>query len=361
MISWWNTNFSEDQAMAVYGAIKDRNLSQGKVTSQLEKIIAKTFKVKDCICLSSGTSALMVSMIAAGVRPGSEVIVPNRTWISTAHAARILGAEVIVARTYEDSPIMDVSDAINQFSERTVAVVPVFMNGRQVPEYKMLVDAAKKRGIAVIDDAAQAIGALDSSGIQLGAVGSYGCFSLSVAKLVGSGQGGFILTNSDEVAKKLRSIRTHGVESTNEPDMWNYLGGNFRYNDMAASLVFEQLEELPMRVARVRGIFNKYVEEFKKISLIQPISVNIVSGETPVYCEFFVKNREQLQKYLKSHEVETRKFYPDISKANYIAASVREIEGSRFQYEGIYLPSGPGLKEEEQERVIELIKAFYAN
>lgn len=356
MIPWWTVKFSEEQAAAVSNAIRTRNISQGTLTTKLEREIAVRFNAEDCVCVSSGTSALIVSMIAAGVGPGREVIVPNRTWIATAHAAKILGADVLVANTLKDIPVMDVESALSLFSERTAAVVPVFMNGRNVPGYEKLVQEATKRGIAVIDDAAQAIGSRDAEGRQLGATGLYGCFSLSVAKLVGSGQGGFILTNDQDVSTKLRAIRTHGVESTKEPVNWAGLGGNFRYTDLAAALVFEQLDRLDERISNCIKLYRAYESGLAEIKYLRQLPVDLSRGEVPVYNEFLCDQREMLQKNLASAGIETRRFYPDIRRANYLGAAVLDALPTVFENKGIYFPSGPDLQTKDIQIVLDAIR-----
>jgi perosamine synthetase len=358
-IPWWSVKFSETQALAIAAAVRGRNISQGVITRELERILANRFNVEDCVCVSSGTSALIVSMIDAGVCPGSEVIVPNRTWIATAHAARILGATVKIAPVLSNIPVMDISEIERLISHRTKAIVPVFMNGRNVPGYEELKTICEQRNISLIDDAAQAIGSMDISGRQLGTRGNYGCFSLSIAKLIGSGQGGFILTNSRKKAASLRAIRTHGVESTLEPETWSGIGGNFRYTDLAASLVFEQLDDLERRVSRVRKLHDFYKSQIHDISGIEIIPINEDSGEVPVYAECLVEEREAFQNFMGVAGIETRKFYPDVALATYLGIDSQLEEKSIFHTKGIYLPSGPDLSHQDLTQVTNRIRAFF--
>jgi len=357
MINWWNVNFSENQAITLADTLRKKHVSQGAVTRLLENKIAEKFSCLDCICVSSGTSALLVSMIAAGVGPGKEVIVPNRTWIATAHAAKMLGADVVVCETLNEYPIMDVTRIEKLITDKTVAIVPVYLNGRNILGFEKLIELANNNSIAIIEDAAQAIGSLDNNGQQLGSKGNFGCFSLSVAKLVGSGQGGFILTNDAKYSKIMRNIRTHGLESTNEPTIWSSLGGNFRFNDLAASLVFDQLDELNDRIQRVTNIYDQYKNKLKNITELIPIPVKIELGEVPVYSEYLIKNRDDFQLYLLKNNIETRKSYPDISSANYITKSI--IKNTKFESEGICLPCGPDLNDNDLEYVINKIKQYF--
>lgn len=358
MIPWWTINFSEQQALNLASTLRNKNVSQGVVTAKLEQTLRDFFSVEDCICVSSGTSALIVSMIAAGVVPGKEVIVPNRTWIATAHAARLLGAKVVVCETLPNSPLLNVERVESLFNENTVAVVPVYLNGREIPQMDRLRKLLKKYSIALIEDAAQAIGSKDANGKQLGSLSLFGCFSLSTTKLIGSGQGGFILTNDLEVSNKLRSIRTHGVESTKEPEVWEGLGGNFRYTDLAASLVFEQLDILEKRIARCKEIYKMYTDGLYGCKELKPIEVNVKGGEVPVYVEYELDKRDDFQEYMTSVGVDTRKFYPDIASAKYLVNN-NIIPQTSFERKGIYLPSGPDLNFQYVEEVIKKILIYY--
>jgi perosamine synthetase len=359
MIPWWTVDFSEQQALDLANTLRERNVSQGVVTAKLETTLKNIFSVEDCVCVSSGTSALIVSMIDAGVEAGKEVIVPNRTWIATAHAARLLGAKVVVCDTLNNAPSMNVEHLDRLINEKTAAVVPVYLNGRQVPQMEYLRELTHKHSIALIEDAAQAIGSKDTNGKQLGTSGLYGCFSLSIAKLIGSGQGGFILTNDLKVSKRLRSIRTHGVESTKEPEIWEGLGGNFRYTDLAASLVFEQIEKLEERITKCKDIYNMYLIGLSGCKEMQAIEVDINSGEVPVYVEYKVERRDEFQKYMNSVGIETRKFYPDIASALYLGKKNLDLPRSDFESKGIYLPSGPDIKIKDVEIVIQKIVDFF--
>lgn len=354
MIPLWTVNFTETQALNLAQTLREKHLSQGAVTAELERAIAEKFSVAECICVSSGTSALIVAMLAAGVGPGTEVIVPNRTWIATAHAALILGASVVVCDTLQNSPIMDVNKIEALITKKTRAVVPVFMNGRNIPNYRGLCDLLKSKSIEIIDDAAQAIGSKDPQGQQLGSLGNYGCFSLSVAKLVGSGQGGFILTNDDRISSTMRAIRTHGVENTKEATKWEMIGGNFRYNDLAASLVFDQINNLEERANKSLLIYETYIEGLSGVKGITPIRVDTEAGEIPVYCEFLTDNRESFQDCMSNLGIETRKFYPDIASADYLLN--QERNKTVYETSGIYLPSGPDLPIRAVHEVIEAVK-----
>ena len=216
------------------------------------------------------------------------------------------------------------------------------MNGRSC-DMQTINALAKKYKLFVIEDAAQAIASKNPNG-YLGTQSDIGCFSLSVAKTISTGQGGFAVTNNSELATKIRAIRTQGVENVKDPQEWPMPGFNFRFSDIYASIGIEQLKRLPERLNHLRDIYEVYDKHLKD-SAFRIIPVDIHSGEVPVYSEFLVENREIWTEKLADSGVETRPFYPAINSAHYLQQTKeRYINSEFFSNNGIYLPSGPGQK-----------------
>jgi perosamine synthetase len=353
-IPWWSTKIGRDDALGVYKSIRHKHISQGPVTYDFERQLQELLGVEYVIATASGSSALMLTLVAIGLRPGDEVVVPNRTWIATAHAAHLLGANVILSDVEQGRPIMDAAKLRQVVTEKTKVIIPVHLNGRSAN-----IDAIK--GIAdsvdalVIEDAAQALCSQRDRGF-LGTQSLAGCFSTSMAKLLSTGQGGFVATNDRSFGALLRRVRTHGVENVKDPVAWPNPGFNFRFNDLAASIGLTQLGRLPENVRRVQEIHDLYVEglagtPFNSI----PVATDV--GELPVYNEFLVKNREDWVSYLGDNNIETRSFYPSLNRAKYLCAFSGHFPNSeKFESEGIYLPSGPGQLMSDIKRVIKCIQ-----
>ncbi|WP_078127292.1 DegT/DnrJ/EryC1/StrS aminotransferase family protein [Leptospira alexanderi] len=357
MISWWKTSFGEEEINHVVDSFKNQNISQGKVTEAFEQKLSEFLEVKHVVATSSGSMALLLSLMAIGIKPGDEVIVPNRTWIATAHAPYLLGAKVVLVDVEKDRPILDVAKIEERINARTKAIIPVHMNGRSV-HMQQLNSIAKKYNLFVIEDAAQAIGSKNSMG-YLGTQSDIGCFSLSVAKTIATGQGGFAVTNDPDLAYKLRAIRTHGVENVKDPKEWIMPGFNFRFTDILASIGIEQLKRLPERLEYLKEIYRIYLEGLKGTSL-DCIPVNIEAGEVPVYIEYLVSNRENFIEKLTRVEIDSRPFYPDLDRASYFPQGNRDFANSRkYGLKGVYLPSGPSQKIKDVKFVIEQIKKIY--
>ncbi len=338
-INWWKTSFGEEEIQRIARSIRNQNVSQGSVTQEFERALGNFLGVNHVIAVSNGSMALLCALLAAEVSVGDEVILPNRTWIATAHAVKLLGGVPVIIDVEADRPIIDAEQIESAITKHTKAIIPVHMNGRAA-DMSSIRTIARKYGLSVIEDAAQAIGSRNAMGF-LGTQSDMGCFSLSVAKTISTGQGGFVVTDSDHLAERLRAIRTHGVENTKDPAAWVMLGFNFRFTDVLASIGIEQLKRLPERLEQLRNIYHCY-ENGLRDSPFKIIPVNIEAGEVPVYGEFLVHDREAWIDRLSSKGVETRPFYPDIDAAKYLEVPSRHFPNARnFSKNGLYLPSGP--------------------
>ena len=353
-ISWWKTNFGESEIKHVVRSMRDKCISQGKVTEEFEKNLSEFLEVQHVIAVNNGSSAILIALMAVGVRPGDEVIIPNRTWIATAHAVHLLGANTVFVDVEEEKPIIDASLIEEKITSKTKAIIPVHMNGRSC-DMKAINTIAKKYKLFVIEDAAQAIASRNSEG-YLGTQSHIGCFSLSVAKTIATGQGGFVVTSCNRTANKIRAIRTHGVENVKDPEEWPMPGFNFRFNDVLASIGIEQLKRLPQRISHLCDIYTIY-ERRMHSSMFNIIPVDLNDGEVPVYNEFLVDNRQEWIEQLLVDGVETRPIYPNLNTASYLSNDTKiYLNSEKFDKKGIYLPSGPDLLLSDVERVVNIIQ-----
>ena len=356
-IPWWQTEFTSGEADAASNAIKEGRLSQGQRVVEFEQKLAQYLGVNHVVATTSGSDALLLSLWAAGIGPGDEVLIPNRTWIATAHSVILLGAVPIIVDTDIDRPVISLSDLERKVSEKSRAVIPVHMNGRDAHVDEVL-KFGERHNLKIIEDAAQALGSRDSSGVYLGTKSLAGCFSLSVAKVISTGQGGFIASNDDEFVAELRLMRTHGVENVTEPKNWNRPGFNFRFTDVLASIGLEQLKKLELRLNRLREIYEKYSEGLASVSALKMMNLNVNHGEIGPYIEVLCKDREALADYLSHFEIETRIFYPNIDNADYFVKGASNPNSIKFGSDGLYLPSGPTLTDLSIDFVISKIKEF---
>jgi len=356
-IPWWQTEFRTGEAEAAARAINEGRLSQGELVSEFECKLGEYLGVKNVVATTSGSDALLLSLWAAKILPGDEVLIPNRTWIATAHAVLLLGAVPIFVDTDADHPVLSLSDLRNKVTPRTKAVIPVHLNGRNAHIDEVL-EFGEEHNIKVIEDAAQALGSRDGAGSFLGTKSLAGCFSLSVAKVISSGQGGFIATNHDNFAAELRLMRTHGVENVIEPGEWIRRGFNFRFTDVLASIGLEQLKKLDFRLNRLKMIYMQYEKGLRKNKSVQLIKYNIENGEVGPYIEILCQNRERLFAYLNSKGIETRRFYPDLDQAKYLGEATLNPNSRNFARNGLFLPCGPSLLDESVQTILKVLNEF---
>lgn len=297
-----------------------------------------------------------MSLWASGIGPGDEVIVPNRTWIATAHAPLLLGAKVKLVDVEPDRPIIDARLLEKAITGRTRAIMPVHLCGRSA-DMRAVNEIAGRHKLVVIEDAAQALGSRNADGL-LGTQSDMGCFSLSVAKIISTGQGGFIATRSEETYRKLVLMRTQGVGDIVNAE-WDRPGFNFRFTDILASVGIVQLKLLPGRIEKVKKIYQLYMEGMAGLPFLNLIPVNLESGEVPVYIEALCECREELIDFLAERGIQCRPFYPDLDRAHYLNDSEQFPNSEIFGKMGVYLPAGPGQLLENIHQVIETICQFW--
>ena len=357
-IAWWRTEFGKSELQAVIKAFEAENISQGEVTQELEQRLSVLLNVPHVIAVSNGSAALAMALMALGVSAGDEVIVPNRTWIATAHAVHILGAKVVLVDVEDTRPIIDVSKIESVISKKTKVIVPVHLNGRSA-DIAALNEVAKRNGLSVVEDAAQALCSRNQDA-YLGTQSDIGCFSLSVTKLISTGQGGFLVTKRDDLAVKLRAMRTHGTENVTEPGSWKLPGFNFRITDLQSSIGVTQLSTLSKRIKKVVDIYETYLTGLEECSGIEPIPISAGQGEIPIYNEFLCDRRNELIDRLEQYGISTRPFLPSISRARYLWDDIYEFPNSiKYEEFGITLPSGPGQSLSNIRMVVERINQHF--
>lgn len=355
-INWWRIVFGEEEKQLISRAINNECISQGLVTAEFERKIGQVLGMPYVVATTSGSTAMLMALIAAGIKPGDEVIVPNRTWIATAHAPALLGAKVVFVDVEKYCPLIDVDKIGEKITKRTKVIMPVHLNGRSA-DMRAINIVASKYGLIVIEDAAQAFCSKNRDGL-LGTQSFAGCFSLSIAKIISTGQGGFIVTKNKKVYDRLKLIRTHGVYDLINVSYSQY-GFNFRFNDILASIGIAQIAKLSEHIKNVKNIYKIYESAIQKLPFLKFIPVNISAGEIPIYIEVLCKKRNGLIKFLADYNIQTRPFYPNLDSAKYLLSNGQKFPNSKiFENQGLFLPCGPGQPLDNIDRVIEILKKY---
>jgi len=352
-IPWWKVDIGDHEAAKVLTSIRAKCISQGPVTEKFEQQIAEELGVPFVVACTSGSTALLMALIAAGIGPGDEVIVPNRTWIATAHAVMVLGAKVVLADDDGFEKSIFISDVQKKINWKTRAIIPVHLNGRAADVETCKVIAAKKNCV-VIEDAAQAFLSKNLEG-NLGTQSLVGCFSFSLTKLISTGQGGAVCTADKSIWKKLRALRNHGVD---DPVKIKYsgFGFNFRFNDVLASMGIVQLDGIGRRIEHVKNLYHTYQRGLSDVRGLQFVPVNLAGGEIPLYAEILVEDRPRFEKYLSSNGIQIRPYYPSLNLAPHLADSSEFPHSSKYGKCGAFLPCGPSQPLANVQRVIQVIQ-----
>lgn len=235
-------SITEADVENVVRVLRSGYLIQGKEVELLEQNIAMRIGVKHAICVSNGTATLHLALLALGVGPGDEVIVPAFSYIATANVVELVGASCVFVDIEPDTFCIDASKIRQAITDRTKAIIPVHEFGLMA-EMEAISKIAMENDLFVIEDAACALGAMQKKK-NAGAAGDIGSFSLHPRKAITSGEGGILTTNNDELANKLRVLRNHGIEYLNGKMEFTAAGFNYRLTDFQAALVHHQLSRL---------------------------------------------------------------------------------------------------------------------
>lgn len=205
----------------------------GRKVEEFEHAFADYCRARRSVGVSSGTDALLIALMVLGVGPGDEVIVPAYTFFATAGVVERVGAVPVFADIEESSFNVDPAEIERRLSQKTRAIIPVHLYG-QVAEMDAIIEIARRAGVAVIEDAAQAVGA-EYKGRRAGTIGKVNCFSFFPSKNLGAfGDAGAVTTDDDELAEKLVDLRVHGMR----PKYYHHdVGGNFRIDALQAAIL----------------------------------------------------------------------------------------------------------------------------
>lgn len=356
-IRWWHTSFGQEEIQKIAESITAEHVSQGPVTEEFEAEFARALSVPYAVATTSGSVALLMSLMAVGIGRDDEVIVPNRTFIAAAHAAMLLGAKIVLVDVMPDIPVMDISQLRKKITSRTKAIIPVHLNGRSNDMAQIQVVAAE-HGLAVVEDACQALFSRNAAG-YLGTQSDAGCFSLGVTKLISTGQGGMVVTNNEETYERLKLVRNHGVADTFEAT-YEQVGLNFKFTDMLSSIGLVQLSRVPNRLTHVNAVHERYDSAFDECQFpfIKIIPVNIEAGEVPLWVEVLCEDRPKLMSYLESKGIQTRRFLPDLDDSPHLQNHGEFPNSRMFGDHGVFMPCGPSQSLENVDRVVDALKRF---
>lgn len=352
--------FGEEEKRAVCDYMDEGGfITEYKRTQLFEEMIADFVGSKHCIVVNNGTISLTLAAMAVGIKAGDEVLVPNFTMIATAAALKMFGAVPVFVDVDRDTLCMNLDAAAKAITNKTKAIMLVAANGRfpssGIEGFECL---AKNNNLVLLEDSAQALGSYYPDGRHIGRVGAIGSFSFSAPKIISTGQGGALITDDDDLNRKIRRLKDFGRASGGN-DIHDSIGFNSKFTELQACVGIEQMKKLIGRVTRKKAIWRRYADHLAGIKQIQLFDHDL-NYTVPWFVDCLAEQRDALMAWLKEEGIGTRPMYSPMNRQKAISISgsfpVSELVGR----EGLWLPSAIQLLDEDIDNICGKIKSFYA-
>jgi perosamine synthetase len=360
MIPWGKPHIGRKERAYVLRALKSTWISGGEYVDELEKSFARAIGSRFAVTMSSGTAALHLAMLAARIGPGDEVVVPGFTFAAPANMVLQVGAKPVFADIDPSTWCVDPLSVKRCMTSKTKAIVAVHVYGN-VCDMEALKSIAKERDIVCIEDAAEAAFS-KYQGKSAGSLGDLGCFSFQATKTITTGEGGAVSTNDEEISRRLRVLRSHGMRE-NKRYWHDAIGFNYRLTNLQAALGCAQMQDLDRILKDRVRIFLRYRRnlenetgmEFQRFSpSVDPIMWAVALKISP---DRFGGDRDWLIAELLKRNVEARPgFYPFSLMPAYEASP---LPVSEFISKNVILmPSYRGLSNRSIDRICDQVLAL---
>jgi dTDP-4-amino-4,6-dideoxygalactose transaminase len=365
-------DFGPEEEQAVLQVVRSRWLTMGAITQQFEQDFANYVRAKHAIAVTNATAALHMSCVAARLGPGDEVILPSLTFVATANAVRYTGARPVFADIESEACLNISPQAIEAcITPRTRAILVVHYGGYAC-DMPAILAIARRYGLIVIEDAAHAVGSA-LKGRMLGNWGAIGCFSFFSNKNMTTGEGGMLVTDDDELAAKLRILRSHGMTSLtwdrHKGHAWSYdvvdLGYNYRIDEIRSALGRVQLGKLERNNGLRWGRTVLYHELLEELCPSVQLPFRDHPGVSACHLLPILlpegSDRERFMEHMKARGIQTSIHYPPVHQFR----AYRELT-SQVAYElpltesvarhQVTLPLYPALSESDVTLVVEAVR-----
>jgi len=351
---------------AVRVVLASQQFILGPEVRELERELAEYCSCQEAVGCASGSDALLLALMACGVGPGDEVVTTPYSFFATVGSIVRLGAKPVFVDINPATFCMDGDLLDGAITPRTKAIIPIHLYG-QCADMEVISDAARAHNVAIIEDAAQAIGAR-CDGKMAGSIGLVGCFSFYPSKnLGGAGDGGLMTTNDSEIAARLRKLRAHGAEKKYYHDL---VGLNSRLDSLQAAILRVKFRHLDQWTRKRRENAARYRDLFGATGLVDAEAVTLPVEQRDqfhVYNQFVIRarDRDRLKRYMQEKGIGTEIYYPVPLHLQRCFAEMGHREGQfpeseRAAKESLAIPIYPELTERAQEYVVDTIAAFYS-
>lgn len=367
-IPLFNLNFDEREAQAAYDTIKSGWISTGPRNAELEQMFKDMWNVKHAVSMNNCTNALHVCCMVCGFGPGDEVICPSLTFAASCNCIRYVGATPVFADIVGPEHInIDPADIERRITPRTKGIIVVHLAGYPARMDEIMA-IARKHDLKVIEDACH--GPLSEyKGRKLGTIGDCAAFSFFSNKNISTGEGGMFITNDDEMERKARLIRSHGMSTMSyqrasghatEYDI-TCLGYNFRMDDIRAAIAIEQLKKLPGDLETRSKVRRRYEENLRGIERVTVPFIGCGEFTSNYIFPIVIKDstkekRNALREYIHARGIQTSVHYP----AAHLFSTYRELEAVLPQTEyvtnnEVTLPMYAALTMEQVDEICEVV------
>ncbi|NLA91355.1 MAG: DegT/DnrJ/EryC1/StrS family aminotransferase [Synergistaceae bacterium] len=357
----------DEIGQAIAGVLESQQFIMGPDVAAFEQECSSYLEGIPAITCASGTDALVLALMALDIKEGDEVITTPYSFFATVSCITRLGGTPVLVDVDPDTYNIDPQKALEAATPRTKAFLPVHIFGQMAP-LEFVIDEFKARGIAVVEDTAQALGSwrkVDDAIVRAGAWGDMGCFSFFPTKNLGCyGDGGMITAWDEGIASRLRKLRVHGADTTYFHDE---VGFNSRLDSIQAAVLRVKLRHLEEWNEDRRRIAGRYFALFAEKNLIGTVVPPAeLSGNYHTYHQYVIKvpRRDELQAFLEERGITSRVYYPLCLHLQKCFSFLGYQEGDfpvseKLSRETLALPVFPELTMEEQARIVESIADFY--
>ena len=336
-------------------------VTEYKKTRELEEMIERFTGARHCVMVSNGTVSLVVALLAVGVGPGDRVLVPDLTMVATINAVKMCGAVPVVCDV-DGRTLTLAASSVERAIGSVRCVIHVSLNGR-AGDVARIARICRERGVPLLEDAAQSLGSF-SSGQHLGTFGDVGSFSFSSPKIITTGQGGALVTDSDELAAAIRSVKDFGRPPVGGGGTHDFerFGINAKFTDLQAVVGIEQMRRLQGRIESKRRIWRRYKHNLGGAPGVRLLEDD-EEGRTPWVMDVYCRDPVSLAAFLRSRNVHTRKQYPALRSLP-SCAEAETLDGGEVAAEhsvgGLWLPCGHQLTDHEVDSVCAAVREWLA-
>jgi len=359
-IGWFMPEMSGGEIERLRDVIDRNYVNDGPLSREFEREIARRIGVAHAVAVTNGTSAITLALMACGVGPGDEVIVPDFTFIATANAARLAGATVVLADVHPTRLTLSLEVVKALVTPRTKAVVPVDVNGRAA-DYRGIEKFCRENGIALVTDSCEAMGS-HFDGRALGSFGDAGCLSFSPNKTITCGQGGMVLTSSDKLNDRLIELKDQGrrQRGTGGDDLHPVMGYNFKFSDLHAAVGLAQLDAFDQRIKKSVQRDLWYRQALDGLPGVEFPETS--PDEVLQWTDVLLDRRDHVRNTLLERQIDSRPYWLPIHRQNpYKQDDTTFLTTCDVSKRALWLPSTFSITEDDVARVADGIRAAVGN